>query len=74
MTDIGSLLRYCDYIAARIQRTLSMEDSERIIGKVGRVQSDLHPEGGWMVSLKKTIDVEGRNGAKYRITVEEVGS
>jgi hypothetical protein len=72
MTEIGALLRYCDYIAHRIQRALSTEDSEQIIGKVGSVKSDLHPVGGWMVSLTKTIEITGRNGARYRVTVEKI--
>jgi hypothetical protein len=72
MTEIGALLRYCDYIAHRIQRTLLAADSEQIFGEVGPVKSDLHPEGGWMVSLTKTIEITGRNGARYRVTVEEV--
>ena len=41
-----------------------------LLKSVGRVQWDLHPEGGYMLSTKKTIDVIDRNGVQYRITVE----
>jgi hypothetical protein len=36
----------------------------------GVVVSDLHPEGGYLLTTKKTIEAEYL-GKKYKITVEE---
>jgi hypothetical protein len=63
---------YCDYLAARIRNALTPPDPECIIGRVGRVLSDLDPVGGWWRSSKKTLEVTDTKGTKYRITVEEV--
>mgnify|MGYP006294309475 CR=1 FL=1 len=61
---------YCDYIASLIQSNLKANDTEKLLSNVGRTQLDLSPTGSF-VSTKKTIEVEDRNGKKYRITVEE---
>lgn len=63
-------LSYCDYIAERIGDALKITDNELLLKKIGRVQWDLHPEHGYMLSTKKTIEVTDRNGTKYRITIE----
>ena len=63
---------YCDYIADRIQRALRACKPDPIIEEVGRIQSDLHPVRGYFISTKKTIEVVGRNGINYRVTVEEI--
>lgn len=63
-------LSYTDYIADRIGDALKITDSELLLAKIGRVQWDLHPEHGYMLSTKKTIEVTDRNGTQYRITVE----
>jgi hypothetical protein len=34
---------------------------------------DLHPEEGYFMSTKKTIEVEDINGKVYLVTVEEKG-
>lgn len=65
-------LAYCDYIANRIKGALSCFDPERIIGKVGHVNSDLHPVGGYLLTTQKTIEVTGTNGNRYLVTVEEI--
>lgn len=64
---------YCDYIADRIRHALlpRCNDGERI-ASVGHVQSDLHPEGGYLVSTKKTIELTDHAGTRYRVTVEEI--
>lgn len=62
-------LVYCDQIAHIIQRELASGWAG--FGAVGRVEYDLHPQGGYLVSTKKTIRVTDRNGRKYRVTVEE---
>jgi hypothetical protein len=64
-------LVYCDRIGAAIFDALKARDPEGIIVSVGPVKSDLHPEGGYLVSTKKTLTVWDRNGRKYRISVEE---
>ena len=64
-----------DFIADRIKKALqsSIEDDvETYIGEVGGIKSDLHPEGGWFVSPKKTIQVSDTNGKMYNITIEEI--
>jgi predicted cupin superfamily sugar epimerase len=50
-----------------------MEDNDTLIMGVGRPKMDLHPEGGYFVSTKKTIEVQDINGKKYLVTVEEKG-
>jgi hypothetical protein len=64
-------LVYCDYIANVISKELKVNDTERLIASVSRPKYDLTESGGF-ASTKKTIEVEDRNGTKYRITVEEV--
>lgn len=66
-----SYVVYCDYIAHLISKELKANDTERLLSSVSRPQYDLAPEGAFR-STKKTIEVEDRNGTKYRITVEEV--
>ena len=61
---------YCDYIASLIQSNLKANDTEKLLSNVGRTQLDLSPTGSFL-STRKTIEVEDRNGKKYRITVEE---
>ena len=66
-----SYLVYCDYIANVISKELKVNDTERLLSSVSRPKYDLTESGGF-ASTKKTIEVEDRNGTKYRITVEEV--
>jgi hypothetical protein len=66
-----SYIAYCDYIAHTIVNNLKANDTERLLSSVSRPKYDLTPEGGF-ASTKKTIEVEDRNGRKYRVTVEEV--
>jgi hypothetical protein len=66
-----SYLVYCDYIAHLIVGNLKANDTERLLSSVSRPKYDLTESGGF-ASTKKTIEVEDRNGTKYRITVEEV--
>lgn len=67
-------LAYCDYIAHRIHHALldSHADTEKLIDRVGSVQLDLHPELGYFLTTKKTIELTDRNGKRYRVTVEEI--
>ena len=65
-------LAYCDKIADTIRKSLLGYDPDGIIGPVEGIKSDLHPEGGWFVSPKKTIDLFDMNEKKYRITIEEL--
>lgn len=62
---------YCDYIAHRISTALATPDPENILAVIGRVHSDLHPEGRYLVTTKKTLFVTDRAGKRYRVTVEE---
>ena len=62
---------YCDYIAHTIAGNLKANDDEKLLSSVGKPEYHLTKDGGF-ASTKKTIDVQDRNGTKYRITVEEV--
>ena len=64
-------LAYCDKIADVIRKALDSRDPDGIIKEVGRIQMDLHPEGGYFVSPKKLIIVHDMNGKAYSVTVEE---
>jgi len=66
------MLAYCDYIADEINVLFWSQQSEAIIAKVGNVEYDLHPEQGWMMSTKKTLELTDKNGKMYRVTVEEI--
>lgn len=66
-----SYIVYCDYIAHTIVNNLKANDTEKLLASVSRPKYDLTPEGGF-ASTKKVIEVEDRNGIKYRVTVEEV--
>lgn len=70
------MLAYCDYIADRIKRALDIDVRENRIytkvAKVGAIKMDLHPEEGYFVSTKKTIEIIDINGKQYKVTVEEV--
>ena len=66
-----SYIVYCDYIAHTIVNNLKANDTERLLSSVSRPKYDLTPEGGF-ASTKKVIEVEDRNGIKYRVTVEEM--
>ena len=68
------MLAYCDYIAHAIRGALT-EDSKNgmsWISNVMPVKMDLHPEKGYMLTTKKTLEVVDSNGKKYLVTVEEV--
>jgi hypothetical protein len=68
------MLRYCDFIADRIKKGLSvsmLDPFEPVqIDGIGDVQWDLGPSGEF-VSTKKVLSVM-INGVGYRVTVEEV--
>ena len=64
-------LAYCDKIADTIKKALDSRDPDGIIAEAGRIQWDLHPEGGYFVSPKKLIIVHDMNGKAYSVTVEE---
>lgn len=70
------MLAYCDYIADRIQKALSLDIRENrgytMVSEVGPIKMDLHPTEGYFVSTKKTLKVIDINGKKYKVTVEEV--
>ncbi len=63
---------YCDKIADVIRKGLLKYDPDQIIGLVGGVKYDLHPEDGYFVSTKKTIDMTDMTGKAYRVTIEEI--
>lgn len=61
------MLAYCDRIAKDIQKALRGGWLDR----VGAVNYDLHETEGYLLSTKKTIEVQDKNGKRYRITIEE---
>jgi len=65
-------LAYCDKIADTIRKALVKYDDDGILnGPVGKINWDLHPEGGYLVTTKKSINVWDSNGKAYVVTVEE---
>jgi len=64
-------LAYCDKIADSIRKALIKSDPDGIIGPVGPIEMDLHPEGGYFVSPKKAMKVWDMNGKAYVVTIEE---
>lgn len=64
-------LAYCDKIATECRKALLGYDPDGLIGLVGPVKFDLHPEDGYMVSTKKTFEVCDMNGKWYVVTVQE---
>jgi predicted cupin superfamily sugar epimerase len=69
------MLAYCDYIAEATRKSLYNDmrnNPESLIGDVMSVKMDLHPEGGYFLSTKKTINIFDKGGKEYRITVEEI--
>ena len=65
------MIAYCDKIADTVRKALLKYARDGIIGLVQGTKSDLHPEGGWFVSPKKTIELCDMNGKDYIITIEE---
>ena len=66
------MIAYCDYIAHTIKKTLIVNDEENMLSTVGGIKMDLHPEQGYFLSTKKTIEVVDKYGKQYKITVEEL--
>lgn len=69
------MLAYCDYIASQIFVNLNLDAINNPLSKMSKVDGvkmDLHPEEGYFVSTKKTLEVIDINGKKYKVTVEEV--
>lgn len=62
---------YCDYLASLVQ-CMDEVDSESLIQSIGKVEFDLHPKHGYLVSTKKSVVITDTNGKQYRVTVEEV--
>ena len=65
-------LAYCDKIADSIRKALVQSDPDGIIGPVGPIEWDLHPEDGYFVSPKKVMKVWDMNGKAYTVTIEEL--
>ena len=63
-------LAYCDYIAHNIVQNAI--PNNQLIESVSSPRYDLHPTEGYFMSTKKTIEMEDKNGKKYRVTVEEI--
>ena len=74
MGEIIMNMAYCDYIAYTILQPALEKDriGEGIVQSVGKVNMDLEPEEGYMVSTSKWVDVVDVNGKMYRVTVEEI--
>jgi len=62
-------LAYCDYIADVISE--SLQSDSKLVTWATKPKLDLHPEEGWLVSTKKTVQCLDVNGKLYKVTVEE---
>jgi hypothetical protein len=71
------MLAYCDYIANRIHHLVSNEINDNdtlrhpIMASIGNPKMDLHPEDGYFMSTKKTIEITDKAGKVYIVTIEE---
>ncbi len=63
---------YTPYIAAVILDALKAPDPEGIIKNCSCIIQDLHHVEGYFLSADKFLEVDGRNGIRYRITVEDL--
>jgi hypothetical protein len=63
---------YAPYIAGVLMDALKARDPNSIITDCGNVQYDLHERGGYSLSTSKFLEVEDRNGNRYRVTVEDI--
>ena len=57
-------MAYCDYIINEIKHAIEWQ--------TGPIEWDLHPEEGYMMSTKKSMNIVDFNGKSYKVTVEEV--
>lgn len=57
------------YVADLVWRGL-LSDPEQLLADVSNVKHDLHPTGGYLLSLTKTVEVADKAGHRYRVTVE----
>jgi hypothetical protein len=64
-------LAYCDYIAHIIQKNLLVNDEQKLLNDVGRIQYDLTASGEFD-STTKTIDVIDMQDKQYRIIIQEL--
>ena len=62
-------LAYCDYIANVVSE--SLQKDSKMVTWVTKPKMDLHPEEGYMISTKKTVQCLDVNGKLYNVTVEE---
>jgi len=62
-------LAYCDYIAHLIQRGLR-NDTEHLLGEVGKTQYDLDSNGAFR-SPAKSITLWDQQGKAYIVSVQE---
>lgn len=62
-------LAYCDYIANVVSE--SLQEDSKMVTWVTKPKMDLHPEEGYMISTKKTVQCLDVNGKLYNVTVEE---
>ena len=67
-----SAMSYCDKFAQVIKDAINAPDPDGIIAGCGKIQWDLDPKDGYLVSTKKTIHAADMFGRHYKITVEEV--
>jgi hypothetical protein len=67
------MLVYCDYIADKVVKTLRTDSysEDSLLHFVSHAQLDLDEQGIFQ-STKKVVDVQDKNGVRYRVTVEEV--
>lgn len=62
---------YCDYLSYLTRNAFVLNDWDKLIRNVSSIRFDLGPNGEFL-STKKSIEVEARNGTRYRVTIEEI--
>ncbi len=63
------MLAYCDELIHIIQKACNNADNSF---RAKNPKYDLHIEGGYLLSTKKTMIVMDKNGKEYLVTVNEI--
>lgn len=63
---------YCDYLISLVSILQDEIDSESAIAHTGKIEFDLHPKHGYLLSTKKSVVLTDIHGKQYRVTVEEI--
>lgn len=72
MTALRRSTSYTPYIAGTVFDALKARDPNGIITEAKPYRSHLHPQGGYLLTHRKTLEVSDMNGNRYRVTIEDM--